>query len=272
MPKIDFLAMRRRLLACWVLLAACALMFAVENPATAQQQITVQAPFQAVSESFFERIGFGGSFRGPGFSLNLGGFGASVPPFGRFQPGAGLTGGFGFGLGGGFGGSFNFAAGQGVRRTVVSQTPVLTMMNGRPGFVGDASMSPFVVGVVPNVGGLPWKQQLDGVIPKQERREPKVMDVRRPPENLTWREKLNRQAGGGDATDPATLSVAEIRRRREAGQAAQQGEALAKFQSGQQAESKGKAGVARVYYQMAARKATGELKQRIEARLQALAK
>jgi hypothetical protein len=65
-------------------------------------------------------------------------------------------------------------------------------------------------------------------------------------------------------------SVAEARRLREAEQDAQNAEARQWFERGQAAEQDAKTAAAKIYYQMAARRASGELKQSILARLAAL--
>ena len=68
--------------------------------------------------------------------------------------------------------------------------------------------------------------------------------------------------------DEAPLqSVAEIRRQHEAADAAVQEQALAHYANGQAAEAEGKYGVARTYYRLALRDATGELASEISARL-----
>ncbi len=72
-------------------------------------------------------------------------------------------------------------------------------------------------------------------------------------------------------SDRAIRSVAAIRRERDAKTAAKQREAIALLKRGQRAASAGKPGVARIYYQMAARRADGALKSRIASLLDSLA-
>ncbi len=72
--------------------------------------------------------------------------------------------------------------------------------------------------------------------------------------------------------NPPRGSVAEARADRQRQQATRASEAADFFQRGQKAEAAGKAGVARIYYQMAARRATGELKEQIAARLGGLSR
>ena len=66
-------------------------------------------------------------------------------------------------------------------------------------------------------------------------------------------------------------SVAAIRARNVAAADERAGEAAKYFAQAQQAEADGKPAVARIFYQMVARRDTGPLKQQAEARLAALA-
>jgi len=83
-----------------------------------------------------------------------------------------------------------------------------------------------------------------------------------------WRRRLDTAARG--STGPMSKSLAELRAEHQRDQQARQAEAAQWLQRGRQAESAGKPNVARVYYQMAARRATGELKEEIAACLDAL--
>ncbi|MEK6238123.1 MAG: hypothetical protein N2C14_25705, partial [Planctomycetales bacterium] len=85
------------------------------------------------------------------FNLQVGGFQQAVPPFGGFQPGSGLTGGGAFNTGRGRL-NLGFEFSQGSRRSNVSQSPSVTLMNGQTGVFMDTSQSPFVISVVPVVG------------------------------------------------------------------------------------------------------------------------
>jgi hypothetical protein len=118
------------------------------------QQVTVTAPFHALNDSFFEHTGTQWGLNYKGLSVSFGGLNLAAPPFGLFDPNAGIHGGLAV-VGPDYSGTFNFAAGQGLRRGFITQAPVVTLTNGYPGYVSDASFSPFVTGVVPIVGGLP---------------------------------------------------------------------------------------------------------------------
>ena len=67
-----------------------------------------------------------------------------------------------------------------------------------------------------------------------------------------------------------TLNLADEQARRSAQQATRETEAQAYFDRGEQAEADGKPKVAKIYYQMAARRATGDLKQQALAKLDSL--
>jgi len=120
----------------------------------AGQQMTVSTPFHSVGDSYFENMGVGWGIRGKGFDLRFGGPTLAAPQFGRFNPGAGANLGFGF-RNGGPRGFLNANWSQGWQGSCVSQVPVLTVTDGVPGYMAVGTMSPFVVGYVPVVGGYP---------------------------------------------------------------------------------------------------------------------
>jgi hypothetical protein len=77
-------------------------------------------------------------------------------------------------------------------------------------------------------------------------------------------------ASSSDAGRQAVMGVAEARARRAAQEVARRDEAASLFARAEQAAADGKTGVAKIYYQMAARRATGDLKQHALARLDTL--
>ena len=83
-----------------------------------------------------------------------------------------------------------------------------------------------------------------------------------------WQQRLD--AAQARSAGPAAMSVADLREKHSGEQRARQEEAVKWFQRGRNAEASGKANVARIYYQMAARRATGELKDQIAARLESV--
>lgn len=116
------------------------------------QQATIGTPAVGLQEGFFERMGTQWGVQGRNWFFQFGGAQQAVPQFGGFQPDAGLSGGFGFG-GRDFSGNFNFFGGQGNTRSNTMGTPIVTTMNGAPAYVADTSISPFVIGIIPVVGG-----------------------------------------------------------------------------------------------------------------------
>jgi len=88
-----------------------------------------------------------------------------------------------------------------------------------------------------------------------------------PPRREARRRQPEGTAGSGRL---AGMSVAELRAERLREERNRHEEALEWIERGRGAEAAGKRGVARVYYQMAARGATGELKLQVAARLEAL--
>jgi hypothetical protein len=73
------------------------------------------------------------------------------------------------------------------------------------------------------------------------------------------------------ATNAGLMSVAEIRQRNAQRKAAEQHEAEQFFAQGQQAEQQGRHGAAKIYYQMALRRCSGDLKKQVAGRLKQLA-
>ncbi len=122
----------------------------------------ISVPLNQTGNSFYEQFGVN-------FGFHVGNFfyqqnGGAAPPFGGFNPGAGLNTGFNIHAPGGFDGHFNIMASQGAQTSLVSQTVSTTVPSGVPGFVSDTSQTPFVMGVVPVVGD-------GGISPVRERLE-----------------------------------------------------------------------------------------------------
>jgi len=205
----------------------------------------------------------------------------------------------------------------------VTETPIITLWNGHPGFFADSSITPFVISYIPVVGGFPSVISLDprlgpvfsgshggfsesaGVYPTtpaaaalrqrlaQSQQQSQIQqDDQRPGQQRSHRREddLHQQSGGrADGTpspvrsSPTTaepvqpssaalpaVSVAEARKLHAQQQEAAQQEAAALVERARAAEAAGKPQVARVYYEMAARRATGPLKQEVLQKLEAL--
>ena len=213
------------------------------------QQVTVSTPYHSVGESFFEHMGTTWGLRGKNWFFSFGAPYFAAPPFGGFDPSAGANFGFGFQRGGVSGlWSGNFS--QGLRRSFISQTPSVTLQNGLPGYVFDTSQSPFVISYVPVVGNNNGPAAVGD----------------RPADPSARKVAAARSSSAGR---PA-VSVDEARRLYAQEQLEQKREVLAYLERARGAEETGKANVARIYYQMAYRRASGELRDQIQTRLKAL--
>ncbi len=279
------------------------------GPAVAQQ-VTVGTPFNSVSDGFFERIGssWGGNFKGGHFSVFGGNPNIAAPQFGGFDPAAGINGGFAVNRNG-RNANFNFGMAQGNRRSMVSQTPMVTLINGQRGFISDTSLSPFVIGHIPIVGGFPTVNFVSPMIPlgqnsmanrgnhriaAMQRQMAKAQQAakgtpapraahpldavlpRRPKADAEPRPAQADSAVAKLSTARASSagrpvpSVAEARRLHKLEQGTQNKEAMVYFERGRTAEEAGKAKVAKIYYDMALGRARGEFRQQVQARLDAI--
>ncbi|QDU96158.1 hypothetical protein [Lignipirellula cremea] len=277
------------------------------------QQINISTPYVQANDSFYENIGgnfnffFGGGGGGSGSrivgidpfgNLIMGGAipftqnsaGSAIPPFGGYNPGA--NGNLGIGaFGNGVGGLGNLSFSQGSQRSLVSQTPNVTIMNGGTGTFIDTSQTPFVTGVVPVVGRgyvpvrLPAAAAFFPPVPSQGP-SPLDLAVQRIHEDaargagprlgapqvrpqLTAEERAAARVAAAPASsaEHGDLSVAAIKLQR-ANQlaeeaAAEQAEIEALVEKARGAVAAGKAGVARIYYRQAATRATGETRSAI---------
>ena len=231
------------------------------------------------------------------------GFGATQPAFGDATPGAGLQSGFAL-IGNGGSAFFNFDFSQGSNTTNISQSPSVVVPNGGIGFMSDTTQRPFVISLIPVVGrggyapqvmspyALPYGVQSQlprgGPSRLQQALSSGALDLSKRPtrRERETKEALNelrrtRQrvanpvqdkiaaAARSSAGQPAA-SVAEIRRRQAATVATQQNEALSYLSRGQQAEREGKAGVAKIYYKMGLRRASGDVKARLQGKIDAI--
>lgn len=269
--------------------AGCFLAGCLMGGDAAAQQATISTPFQSVSDSFYERIGVDFGFHTNNMFFNnirppL------APPFGGAATNADGTLGFGF-SGGGGGGFLSFAAGQGSTRNFVSQTPSLTLMDGQSGIFADQALTPFVIGIVPVVGGYgygnggwgndvqpplappAWASKLQAgqrFTPNgSAAAAPRRNAANRPAEGKPadpWADKL----AAAMQADAPPADVAEVKRQQRAARESRQQEVQDYMQRAADAVEAGKPGLARIYYQMAARRASGELKAQIAAKLEAL--
>ena len=240
--------------------------------------------------------------------FNQGTVSGADPPFGGFDAAAGAQTGYAI-LKNGNSASFNFFLGQGTNRTFSTVAPVVTVMDGQTGLVSNTSQSPFVTSVIPVVGGFhgierSWptapaytspirqaiaaykqeqqKQRRRGV-PASAATEPKTRaPARKSVRELLGSNQIGREdkvalklaASRGSSAGHGDLSVAEIRRLRSARDSvvdqAKQKEVLALVERARGAEEAYKNGLAKIYYRQAIKRANGDLKKELEAKLQAL--
>jgi hypothetical protein len=228
------------------------------------QQVNVGAPLSNVGGGFYENIGTQWGANGPGWFFN---FGAPAPvPFGGNGGGANFGGGFRIGnVSGNFGGTF----GQGADTTMVSQSPSITIPNGGNGYFIDGSFRPFVTSVMPIVGG-PGD-------PSPLREKLRRMNSEETPSAASTPATTTAPAAGGagarsarSTAERGDLSVAAIQARTAAAAEAEQNEIDVILEKAKGAEAAGKVAVARIYYQMAARRTAGEQQREILTRLNAL--
>lgn len=234
-------------------------------PATVgAQMVTVQSPMQRNGASFYEYSHIGWSIQNPHYFIRFNGGGAT-PPFGGFQPNAGLNGGFAVGNT-----RMIFGFGQGASLTSTSETPILTTTNGYPGYIFVGRDRPFVTGVVPVVGGGGGFASVAPMGPLQARMATGQLRTERGrivPAGLD-------DAGIPPAPEPAAGELAGVGappatrpsepRPTSALSAAQY------LERGEAAEKDGKQGVAKIYYQLAATKGDALIKAKATQRLDAL--
>ena len=294
----------------WLILAVAAAMNFAAGPLFAQQVTTgspFTRTGHSFFENFGSSWGISapgsGSFRNFFFNFNGG---PAASPFGNPNNGAGARSGLGYARGGlRFG--INFHAAQGASSSIQNTTPTMTLTNGYPGFIADSAQSPFVISVIPVVGEGPWGdfgasntirgRLLRGEIdlkqigqsqtadlplshPQQAIAPPAAPGPQQPvgqlkigggqPAAVDRPQTVVEQVAQAQGADPIPASLAEIERQKAEFQAQQQAEAANYFERGKAAEAERKDNVARLYYKMAIRRAAGELKSQIEARLEEL--
>jgi hypothetical protein len=281
-------------------LLAALLTVALVSPGRAQQQVHVSTPLIGISDSYYEHFGVGWGWRqaGPrgGWFMNFGSPQSVIPPFGGYDPNQDFRVGFG-----GRNFQFSLAASQGSNRTLTMAAPSLTMMNGARGQIFSGSIRPFVTGVIPVVGGYPvvpypaYPAYPPGVASPYAAYSPPVFHsplVERI-ERLRHEGELRRAAGakadgedllvlgeeappepaaflpaaGPSSAERGDISLAEIRRLQASEDAERQRELDRLIETARAAERAGELGVARVHYQQAAARASGEQRKELLAAL-----
>lgn len=238
------------------------------------QQVTTQTPFQTNGTRFFEQSNVSWGIQNPHYFISFNGGGAT-PPFGGFQPNAGLNSGFSTGNA-----RFSFSFAQGASTTSSTVAPVLTTTNGYPGSLFIGSTTPFVVGVSPIVGnaGVGNAASISPIAQRVATGQLRLdrgriissafdgQGVPPSPQPLDFEQQLaERQAAVPQASAITTTSVSRPTDSREMS-------AADYLERGTLAEKDGKPGLAKVYYQLAATKGDGLVQLEAEAKLTALRK
>lgn len=249
------------------------------------QQVYTTVPLVNSRDSFYESIGtdWGFSHRGRNgyFFFNRGGANTGIPAFGGFDPNAAAR--FGFGSRGRNGSFyFNGWAGQGSSRTITSAAPSLMLQNGGSGFVQDISVRPFVTGLIPVVGDRaisPVEERLERL-----RQEAALANPNSQPTDAELllgagaeqtiakdRPMSSVSVPSRSSAERGDISLAEIRRQQATRAELDPANKLDQLiETAQLAEASGRKGAARIRYQQAAAKATGELKQALLAKCESL--
>jgi ribosomal protein L12E/L44/L45/RPP1/RPP2 len=303
------------------------------------QQVTNSVGYHNLNNGFYEQMGtsFSGSYRGITFQ----GPGMASPQFG--MPNSSPMGQAGFSMmGNGLNLKFNGFFGQGYSATNTSQTPMVTTMNGQPGYFSDTSVTPFVLSYVPVVGGVTGPFQpvmaanpfgmfgtavqlptwsafgvgttvsvpdggstlLGGVNRASEGRNEvgvpglpgnraigrqtsaantrvtaKIHDLKEMDEAILAGAPQQAASAGagpqiatgqGSSATQAAPSVADAKRLHDEEQAEKTDDGRSWYERGLAAEEGGKPSVAKIYYQMAVRRTSGEVRDLAQARLDSL--
>ena len=295
------------------------------SAALAQMQTNIATPVQGLNNGFFENVGVGFNFSIKGAPGGLGanprgvvGLGANrqllpniqfqqnnAAPNLPFGGGAGANpANFGFNIvGGGFNAGFGITAGQGSTSGISSTTASVTSLNGHPGMISETTQRPFVISVVPVVGGF-----MPGIIGFDQPGGAMPGVVTQPPEfTSVLQEKLsrlqsgessgprNRSAPAAGGSSPAasttkghdaivekfqaardssagrsTASIREIQRQQAAADEEKQREMHELLSQARAAEAAGKNSVAKGFYQRAAQRADGDQLAEIRSKIREL--
>ncbi len=174
------------------------------------QNIVVTSPFQSSNNSTFDVLGTGINFDNGNFRFNW--QPNAVPPFGGYDPNNDAR----FGVNAGPL-SLNLFGSQGSRRSLVTQTPMVTVPNGGSGYFIDAELRPFVIGYTPVVGQAP-------IMPPPVLQGPSIIEryvatrSLQEPESKPVKRRIEHRRATVSTAQHGDLSVAEIRRKKSASQ------------------------------------------------------
>jgi hypothetical protein len=252
------------------------------SPSAVAQMVQASLPVSSYAHSAYEHFGtsFGWAIPGgvgpgsrvvgllpngmltPGGYLQFGqlqqgqgGWGGVMPPFGGYDPNANAR--FGFGIQGPQGGfRLGLELGQGSTRTITSLTPSLTVQNGGGGYIMSGSSTPFVTGWIPMVGAASGPAPLDNAVTRAVQSgqlrldnlgDDLAPDSTAPSEREVGAKPSSAVGSAGRSTaETATESVAAIRSRKAAEQAALAEEIALQLQEYERHRSAGQVDLARL--------------------------
>lgn len=227
------------------------------------QQVNVGVPFRGIGHSFHEGVNLSWGLRTPGafFQFNA----PAPPPFGGFDPNAQAT--IGGAAGGGF---FRLSAGQGANSTFGGQTVSGNMIDGSTLVVGDASLRPFVTGMIPVVASdpSPLREKLRRRALESLSNESSESSVTRVTSGHAESKQESVRARSSAAT--SDLSVAAICSQQAAEDAILKQELQDILAKARLARSQGKPSVSRIYFQQALRRLSGRHAAEVEKELAGL--
>ena len=215
--------------------------------------------------------------------------GSAIPQFGGYDPNTSATFGYINSTGNGSGYSLGFDLSSGSTRTLTSQAPNVTVFNGQSGTVNSNQLRPFVTGIIPVVGlGTPNGYQPVrnwGVTPVYPRtnRFAEMLNASDAWRSVSQARAQNRKSIEHNTADQKSsnvstasysnsnssanygdLSVAEIKRQRQAKIDAEKQELHSIIAKARSLEAEGKYGAARYQYNRAVRRASGDLKKQLK--------
>jgi len=188
-------------------------------------------------------------------------------------------------------GGVRLQADQSGSRSLVGQSASLTVPNGGSGQIFSGSVRPFVIGFIPVVGGggvgivgglpipyvvseptfiSPVRQALDQI--ESGAAPPLVLDGSFSSRSDETRSPVETRlpAGPISSAEQGDISVKEIRHQLARQDRAREKEVAALLAQASKAQAKGKPAVAKIYYQMAARRTQGGRNRDILARIRSL--
>lgn len=247
------------------------LMVLLVASATQAQQVQVDTPFSNQGDSFFEQVGIGFGGRGNNFFFNNGGGGGNN--------GGGAN--FGFGIrGNGFSGNLNIFGDTGYNASSSSMSPSVTVQNGGTGAIFSGQQRPFVTGFVPLVGafspGVGYTQMQPRYTSPLVERLARIQEhhAQAPPQNDDAPPvRIAAEAAPAPARSVASSaergeqSMSAIRAQNQAAAAVRLAEVEELIAAAQRREAAGQPVQALLDYQRAVKRADGELKQKIQAKI-----